>query len=234
MTKQQESLYFKELKKTLEKLLLWEMREIERDSDFVKEIEKFLERCPNEEGTVQEIKSIYQDIISGKYTYFQAKKNQKNLLEFFIKCLTNDTLEGYLAASFICHQFTLEILYFLLESQRFELKLSVFPETINFKPFGDASKFSAILQKLEETIWFNGLEEMLKAAKEINDIRNDLGHGLIKQPSLKTIKSKTEKLCREFAEFLRLFESHLSMLDASRPDILDHFIEKACEFMESL
>lgn len=236
MTKQQEDSYLKRLKEALKNLRSAEIYESKRDVAFDKEMERFLKKCPNEKDLVQDIKIIYQDLISGKYTYFQLNgENYKAILDFLIKCLSNKTLEGFLAATFICHQLTEKILFFLLESQRFHMKLSVFPKTIHYKPL-DSKKdnFFPMLRKLEETIWFDGLEKMLDAAKNINEIRNKIGHHILKQPNLQVIKNDTETLCTHFTEFLSLFESHLSMLDASQPDTVDDFIEKSREFMDSL
>jgi hypothetical protein len=99
-----------------------------------------------------------------------------NLAEEAHRCRT---LDGSLAALLIYHQLVEDMTRVLVESARFFLQLSIFPLELRFK---DPSKpmMGYWVQQLEEMFDFDGKLEFTKRVKELNQLRNQLFHGITK------------------------------------------------------
>jgi hypothetical protein len=98
--------------------------------------------------------------------------------------------EGYIAALFIYHQLTFEILRDLLIRSNFLIKLALYPIHYTPKKYSTESKFSELLMDLEHSINFKGKTKIISQARLINKLRNDFGHRIIENYSYSDIDQK--------------------------------------------
>lgn len=112
--------------------------------------------------------------------------------------LAKETIEGHLAAVLLYHQLADELLKVLLDDTRFFVQCSVFPSTIAFCPFGKKWMTGRFITELEQTISFQGKNDLLAKVKQINEIRIAVVHTLAQQTSLKSITSQCAQV-REIA-----------------------------------
>jgi hypothetical protein len=84
--------------------------------------------------------------------------------------------EGHIAALFIYHQLTFEILRLLLIRANFLIKLCLYPTKFSPKKYFTDSKFSELISGLKYSINFKGKATILSQADIINKLRNEFGH----------------------------------------------------------
>lgn len=102
--------------------------------------------------------------------------------------------EGHIAALFIYHQLTFEILRSILIRTNFLIKLSLYPIHFNPKKYSTDSKFSELLQDLDHSINFKGKSNILSLANNMNKLRNDFGHRIVENYSYYDIEKKLKNL----------------------------------------
>ncbi len=114
-----------------------------------------------------------------------------------------DTIYGYLSSVLIYHQLAEEVIGLVLENAKFLIQLAIFPVEIKFPKQKDRM-FGEILRELEFTVEFKQKAAMLKKARELNEIRNQIVHKLTKQTSLEEVKEQAVKVKKLFDETFTL------------------------------
>ena len=111
--------------------------------------------------------------------------------------------EGHIAALFIFHQLTFEILRSLLIRSNFLIKLSLYPIQYTPKKYSTDAKFSELLKALEYSINFKGKTKILSQANSLNKLRNEFGHRIIENYSYSDIEIKLANIETSFGEIFR-------------------------------
>lgn len=118
--------------------------------------------------------------------------------------LKNDSLEGYLAALLIYHQLCEEMIRLLVDDAQFFIQLSVFPNEIIFHQKKKAT-FGQDLDLLRHTVSFQEKDEFINNCEELNKLRIEIVHNLVRQNTLKDIKSRLGKVKTLYGDIFDLF-----------------------------
>ena len=102
------------------------------------------------------------------------------------------SIEGSISSTFIYHQIAEEWLHEILALSRFVIKLELFDKKITFEKLRDA-KFSVLIKEVNRTIPFEGKEQIVQCAGNMNKIRNDIAHNLFKSDSIGHIQGQVSE-----------------------------------------
>jgi len=135
--------------------------------------------------------------------------------------LDRNNPEGKIAALFIYHQLTIEIIKSLIIYSNFFIKISIYPTHFTPKKNKADLKFGEIINQLKYSINFKGKEKIFKYSKELNDLRNEFGHRILDNWGYSDIDEK-------LSEIKPLFENLFSIWIESLNDLREK-INKAKE-----
>jgi hypothetical protein len=149
-----------------------------------------------------------------------------SLADSFMK---KGSTEGYLAALLVFQQLAEEIIKLLLECHEFYMQLRLFPAEIKFKK-RNKSTFGHIIGELESTVTISDeKQEIINKAKELNEIRISLVHGLTKTPDVKFIHNKVEDAYELFCEISDSFFSEYELFQLTYKDYYKDWDERVSE-----
>ena len=86
-----------------------------------------------------------------------------------------------IAAIFILHQLSEELIKIILKYCDLIVRASIFPIKYSSTPSFNDLKYSELIKLLTNTIEFQNKSHLIKKLKKLNDIRNLVGHNLIKE-----------------------------------------------------
>lgn len=115
------------------------------------------------------------------------------------------TLDGNLAAVLIYHQLAEEMLRLLLRDCEFFVQLAVFPERIVF-PVRRKQMFGQLSQALSEAMEFPRKERLLQCAGQLNAVRIEIVHGLIRRRSLRGLRRLATRAKRLNTKCFEVFD----------------------------
>lgn len=141
---------------------------------------------------------------SEKWPCIGFADNLELLNELANKYYEENTFPGMLSALLMYHQIVEAMCYHLIEDCRFQIQLSIYPETIHFPKLGK-TMFGDYVKMLNASISFNHKEEFIKKVEQLNQLRNNTVHEMRKS-NLDNIPKRLRKAKPLFDEIYDLYD----------------------------
>lgn len=141
---------------------------------------------------------------SDNWPNLENPENLEILNNFADELFSEESFSGQLSAVLMYHQIIEAMCLHLLEDCRFQIKLSLYPTTIQF-PVSQNKMLGNIWTELKSTIDFHKKEEFLDKVKEFNIIRNETIHKMRKS-NLLIISNDLKKSKNIFDEIFELYD----------------------------
>lgn len=141
---------------------------------------------------------------SAKWPCIGFANNLELLNELADNYYKENTFSGMLSAVLMYHQIIEAMCYHLLEDCRFQIQLSIYPETIHF-PKLDQKMLGVYVEKLKASISFYHKEEYLKKVEQFNQLRNNTVHEMRKN-NLDNISERLRNAKPLFDEIYDLYD----------------------------
>jgi hypothetical protein len=108
--------------------------------------------------------------------------------------LEKNNPEGMIAALFIYHQLTIEILKSIIIYSNFLIKISVYPTQFIPKENKKDLKYSDIISQLKYSVAFKGKEKIIEYSQKLNGLRNEFGHRIMDNSGYSDIPDKLSNI----------------------------------------
>lgn len=129
------------------------------------------------------------------------------LEEIAVSAAKRGSIEGSLAAILIYHQLAEEMIRVLLEDSVFFVEASVWPGVIDSKLERKRKKmFGGLIEDLKWTVRFWERDSIIKAAKDLNEVRNKVVHRLTEQDAKDRVLRQAAKAQKHYRELFESFE----------------------------
>jgi hypothetical protein len=130
-------------------------------------------------------------------------KTFNDLQKQALDSIDKGTLGGSLSGMLLLHQLSEELLSVLLDLSHFYMQLRLFP--LPYEPKRSKRRmYGQLLKELEETVWFQHRDFIVKKAGELNEIRIPLVHGLTKSGAIHAAIDSVKKAKDVYGEFSML------------------------------
>jgi len=157
---------------------------------------------------VEYSQSLYRKLMNHDYMEKGRSTTKEGILEKLLETAEKfeaDTIEGALASVFIYHQVAEEWLFDLLELTRFYIDLKLYPDRITHKP-SEGLKLNALISEIDNSIYFEHKEDLIKYGQLVNQKRNETAHALLKKSSLEEIEKEADKFKKHFYNLYHALE----------------------------
>ncbi len=141
-----------------------------------------------------------------KWPGFEQIQFLEHLNRVADRALTKRSVEGYLAAIVIYHQLTEDLLRLLIRDTQFLLRLSLYPGRIGF-PEKRKQMFGEVVRELREGMDFRGKGRLLQLAEQLNSIRIEAVHKLIRRGTLAGMARDARRAKSLFDQAFEKFEA---------------------------
>ncbi len=144
---------------------------------------------------------------------------------FAEEAFINPSEQHYIAAILIYQQLTEELLKILFDLSSFLMRAQLLPlqkEVVRIKN----KMFGQVINEFTKTIDFPMKKEMIDIANKINKKRIKVAHGLIKEPSIATLKSDTHEVSELFFKLFDHYDEAQEWLRQRLRNIYDEKVEQ--------
>lgn len=141
-----------------------------------------------------------------------------HLLQIANKQIKNKTVEGVLSATLIYQQVMEELILNLLKVSHLYVQAEIWPSRINF-PINKKMMFGQLLDAHKLSIDFDMKQELIKEAKEFNELRVKFVHKLVHTKGPSEIIDSADDVYTKFQTILDLFYQAREHLDRKLHDL---------------
>ncbi len=120
-------------------------------------------------------------------------ERSNDLLAVASDSMGRGTVDGYLAGVLVLHQLAEEILALLIDDAEFFIQLKLYPYPFEIKR-PKRMMFGKVIDQTESTVWFQNKRYIVDSAKELNQIRIAIVHGLTKDFSAQTVAEQARRV----------------------------------------
>ena len=145
------------------------------------------------------------------YLYFRDSSIHSYLDGIARDAFARDQADGHMAALIIWHQLAEEILRLLYSYSQLLIKAALYPTKLDEKGVGNES-MGSLIQMHKQCVAYDRKSLIISHAGKINDLRNELFHGIIEHPTEDAIKEQAksakeyfDNLFKEWHEAMRWF-----------------------------
>jgi hypothetical protein len=169
-------------------------------------------------------------VMDEEWPWFKNPNLFSELQEIANTSFQKKNIEGYLSSVLIYQQLVEEMLWVLLKDCQFLIKISLWGRSeIHFKE-QKGVMFGRLIDEIKNTIEFKSKSDIVGKCNQLNRIRIEVVHGLVKNGIHMNISEKAASVKNYFEEILNLFtEAHNEFLTEFEKEKEDLIINKQYE-----